>query len=317
MPELSDNVAVDILPGKTSLAYFRNIGRVKNIISRFSPDIVHAHYATGYGLWGYKQKTAPLILTVWGTDIADALAGKMIIAPIVRRALKKARFITSASIFMMEQTAGFEPSVKDRLVHIPFGIPLESDVPLPDNDSDTVKLIFAKLFYPFYAPEMVLRAFAKALGRVPNIRLTMIGGGPLHDRLLKLTDELNLTHAVNICGLVEMSESSRLIRNSDIMLMPSEKESFGVAALEAAAAGVPVIATKVGGIPEIVEDKYNGILIAPGDEKALTAAIIQLAEDPIMRSRMGEAGRKIARERYDFEKCLDQMEGLYREVAGN
>lgn len=314
---LPKEIKTDLLPGRTSLSYFRNIPRVKKILRRYNPDIVHAHYATGYGLWGSIQKSAPLIVTVWGTDIADALAGKFMIAPVVRRALKAACYITGASQFLLDQAMRFEPSVKDKLVHIPFGVDISPEEPSSEDENHPVQIIFSKQFYPVYAPELVLRAFAKACHRVSNIKLLMIGGGPLHEKLLKTTEELNVKQYVDIRDWVEMGDAERLIRQSDIMVMPSERESFGVAALEAAAAGVPVIATDVGGIPEIVENDYNGLLISPGDENALTEAIIRLADDSILRQRMGEAGRKIARERYNFQDCLDRMENLYQQVAGH
>jgi glycosyltransferase involved in cell wall biosynthesis len=309
-----EGIPTDYLPGRNSLAYFRNIPRVKKILADFDPDIVHAHYATGYGLWGYMQNAAPLVLTVWGTDIADAIEGKIMIAPIVRRALKKARLITGASKFLLEQTAAFEPSVRDKLVRIPFGVKINRPEPVALKKDGPVKIIFAKQFYPVYAPEMVIRGFAEAVRSVADMQLLMIGGGPLQEEMQGLVKVLNLDRSVEIRGWVEMTEAEALIAEADIMVMPSQRESFGVAALEAVAAGLPVIATRVGGIPEIVENETNGLLIEPGDEKALTEAIIRLAENPDLRIKMGEAGRKIAKERFDFENCLDMMEDVYRRV---
>jgi glycosyltransferase involved in cell wall biosynthesis len=310
-----EDITTHIMPGQSSLAYLRNIPRVRKILNRFAPDIVHAHYATGYGLWGFMQKEAPLIVTVWGTDIADALAGKFIIAPVVRRALKKARFVTAPSKFLLDQTLKFEPSVRDKLVQIPFGIKISAENTSAQRRDKIVRIIFSKFFMPNYAPEMVLRAFAGAVGKFEDMKLLMIGGGPLRKQLEKLAQALSVASQVEIRGWVDMHKAGELIKRSDIMVMPSYNESFGVAALEAAAAGVPVIATNVGGIPEIVENDYNGILISPGDEMALSQAMVRLADDAMMRRRMGEAGKKIAAERYDFEDCLDQMEDVYNQVA--
>ena len=125
---------------------------------------------------------------------------------------------------------------------------------------------------------------------------------------------LGITAAVTFHDRVEMDESFRRIGQSDIMVMPSRREAFGVAAVEAAACGVPVIATRVGGIPEIVEDGASGILIPPRDRESLTQAILRLATDSELRAAMGRAGRAIAEERFDLNRNLDQMEALYREV---
>jgi len=312
-----DEIKTHLLPGKTSLSYFRNIPRVKKIIRHFAPDIVHAHYATGYGLWGYTQKTAPMIVSVWGTDIADALEGRMIITPIVRRTLQTARFVTATSKFLIDQILRFEPSVGDKLVHIPFGVQIKAAETGPSKSDDVVRVIFAKQYHSTYAPELVLRAFAAAVRKKPNMALTLIGGGPLHEKLNDLSRKLGLESHVEIRGWIDMFKAESLIAQSDIMVMPSNRESFGVAALEACASGVPVIATNVGGIPEIIENGRNGILIEPGDEQALTDALIKLADDPKLRRQMGEAGKKIARENYDFDKSLDLMEQLYRRMISS
>lgn len=316
-PGLPDDIPADLLPGKTSLAYLLNIPRIRRRLRRFAPDIVHAHYATGYGVWGFMQKTAPLVVSVWGSDIVEAMTGRFPVAALVRRALRTARRITASSRFLLEQTAQFEPSVSDRLVYIPFGIDIGHGAKETRPGDDLVRIIFAKQFFPVYAPEMVLRAFASACRRNPGIRLQMIGGGPLGDKLRRAAEILDVSASVEIRDWVEMTEARHLIYRSDIMVMPSRTESFGVAALEATSAGIPVIATRVGGIPEIIEDGRNGILIATDDETALSQAILRLAGDAGLRRRMGEEGKKIAAEKYNFADCLDRMENLYRQVAGN
>jgi len=313
---IPESPPTDLLPGRSAFSYLRNLPRVRKIIKRFDPDIVHAHYATGYGLWGAMQKSAPLIVTVWGTDIAQALAGKPIITSVVRMALKKARFVTAPSRFLLEETIRFEPSVEDKAEYIPFGIEIKSGKDCSQKDNSPLRLIFSKQFYSVYAPKTALKAFAAAIGDYPDMELTMIGGGPLKGELESMTQELEIKDKVTIHDWVAVPEAERMIKESDIMLMPSRQESFGVAALEASAAGVPVIATAVGGIPEIVEHDVNGLLIPVDDEKALAMAIIKLAGDKKMRLTMGRAGMERAKNRFDFNRCLDQMESLYHRAAG-
>jgi glycosyltransferase involved in cell wall biosynthesis len=95
------------------------------------------------------------------------------------------------------------------------------------------------------------------------------------------------------------------------MVMPSLQESFGVAVLEASAVGLPVIAGNVGGVPEVLDNNKTGLLVPPGDPEALAAAIMKLADDAELRKRMGDAGRKLVREKYLWESCLDKMTALY------
>ncbi len=310
-------ILTDFLPGSSPAAYFYNIFRVRRLLKSFAPDVAHAHFATGYGLWGAVQNVAPLIVTVWGSDVEDALAGRFLVAPIVRRALAKARFVTATSRFLAERAVLFEKSIASKTEVIPFGvrIPSTEEIAAQKKGEDLIRVIFAKPFLPVYAPEMVLTAFAQAHGQNGRLRLTMMGGGALMPRLRDLARRLEVVSAVDIRDWTDPADAIRLIGGSDIMVMPSHHESFGVAAVEAAAWGVPVIATRVGGIPEIVQDGVNGLLIQAGDTAALTDALVNLGGDASLRKEMGEAGRAAAREKFDIDVCVARMEELYRSAA--
>lgn len=309
-------MTVDFLPGSSPAAYFRNIFRVRQLLQSFGPDIVHAHFATGYGLWGSCQTVAPLIVSVWGTDVEDALTHRFAVAPIVRRAVKKACLVTAPSRFLLERTAEFEPSIRGKLRLLPFGVN-GSEIPAAKivADSDpTVRIIFAKSYLFHYAPDLVLEAFAAAAKEYPHLTLTMLGGGPLRRALEAQAAALGIADMVAFHDRVDPEESIRRIAESDIMVMPSRRESFGVAAVEAAACGLPVIATRVGGIPEVVEDGVSGVLVPPDDSRALAQAILRLAIDRDLRIAMGRAGRAIAGQRFELKDNLDQLEALYREA---
>lgn len=307
------------LPGKTSLSYFLNIARISKIIEDISPDIVHVHYATGFALWGIAQKSAPLVVSVWGTDVSDAQRKKLTVSPITKRALRKARAVTSSSNFLLNKTIELEPSVAGKIEYIPFSVDYNPELKKDKEESENnqIKFIFAKLFIPNYAPEMVLRAYAQAKPKMPPSKLKMIGGGQQKEFLELLAENLNIDDSVSIEGLVEKNIASEQIADSDIMLMPSYQEAFGVAALEAAAYGLPVIATNVGGIPEIVRDGINGILIEPGNMNQLSDAMIKLANDEDMRRKMGEAGMKHFQQNFNWTESMDTMEQVYARVIGD
>jgi len=316
LPKSPPDIPTRYLPGQSSLAYIRDIPAMRRVVNEFGPDIVHAHYATGYGLWGSSQQIAPLIVSVWGTDVADALKKRSSVGLIVRRSLREARFVTATSRFLMNQTITLEPEVAGKIDVVPFGVPIpdEQDLDRDMNDDAPITVVFAKLFLPNYAPDSVVKAFAAAYKKIPRLRLVMLGGGEMKSELEQLADTLDVTSAATIRGWVEPEDAQRIIRQSDIFVMPSQSESFGVAAVEAASYGLPVIASDVGGVPEIVDDGVTGILIKPGDEAGLAQAIIRLATDKDLRRSMGEAGRRLVAEKYDFEKCLDRMEAVYRKV---
>jgi L-malate glycosyltransferase len=311
-------IITDFLPGSSPAAYFLNIFRVRRILKSFAPDVAHAHFATGYGLWGVVQNAAPLIVTVWGSDVEDALRGRFLVAPVVRRALTQARFVTAPSRFLADRAILFEKSIASKTEVVPFGvqIPPAEEIAAGRKQDDLIRVIFAKPFLPTYAPEMVIEAFAGAYKLNQRLRLIMMGGGALKPKLIELARQLDIASVVQILGWTDPTEAVRLIGEADIMVMPSRHESFGVAAVEAAAWGVPVIATRVGGIPEIVRDGVNGVLIPAGDTAALTDALLRLGGNESLRKEMGEAGRTVAREKFDIEVCVTQMEKLYQATAG-
>lgn len=309
---LLPGVKITCLPGRSPLAYLYNISRVRSLLRQIKPDIVHAHYATGYGFWGSVQHEAPLVLTVWGSDIEEAFNNKLK-ALFVRRALRKAKLITSASKFLMERTLSFERSVRNKIHLVPFGVPLPEDMTDSStyHERKTVEMIFAKAYYSIYAPDVLLEAFAQAYREDSRLRLTMIGGGPEMGKLQNLAIRLGVGEVVRIEGHKEPTEAIRQIRQADIMVMPSRRESFGVAALEALAYGLPVIGTAVGGIPEIIENGVNGLLVPAGEVTPLVSAILRLSADSRLRREMGKTGQKMVREKFSFSRCLDQMEEIY------
>jgi glycosyltransferase involved in cell wall biosynthesis len=102
----------------------------------------------------------------------------------------------------------------------------------------------------------------------------------------------------------------------DIFVVPSLQESFGVAAVEAAAAGLPVLASNVGGLPEVVVDGETGFLVPPADVEALSGRLSQLIADPALRQRMGQAGCTFIKAHYDWKANAAQMESLYQSIVG-
>ncbi|MEZ5358023.1 MAG: glycosyltransferase [Candidatus Zixiibacteriota bacterium] len=302
------------LSGFSTRAYFSNIPRVKKLIKEIGPDIVHSHYATGFGLWGSMQSIAPLVVSVWGTDIVDA-GRKKLVGLVTRRTLKKARLITATSQYLANKTAEFCSDAKNKLEIVPFGITMPEDDEITNSPSnEAVTFIFAKIYLANYAPEMVIQAFADARDKMPPARLNMFGGGPLWDKMKRLAHNLGVDDVVNIVGSISHQQAAKEIMRSDIMVMPSYNESFGVAAVEASASALPVIATNVGGIPEIIKHDETGILIEPGNCDELTAAMIRLANDADLRRKMGRAGREFVRTRFTETICLDKMEAVYQRV---
>ena len=303
-----------ILPLRTKLSYFRYRRAALRAAYEFQPDLIHAHYATGFGWWLRGVDSCPTVLSVWGSDIMDFPSGPLTRA-MVRAVFRHPDRITATSRILERVALELMPSVRDRLSVIPFGVEMP-DAPPPPPSSGAVRLCFIKVHARKYGPEVLLRAFARALETCPDLELTMAGRGEMTGQLVSLTRELGVADKVDFPGFVNNDSISDFIAEHHAMVMPSvmDSESFGVAVLEAAACGRPVIASRVGGVPEAVVDGVTGILVPPRDVETLTEAILRLVRDEDLRREMGRAGREFVATHYTWDRSLDGMIELYRRV---
>lgn len=157
----------------------------------------------------------------------------------------------------------------------------------------------------------LLRAFAM-VPRSLRARLTIIGEGPQREPLRSLIEELGIDDRVKLAGYRE--DVWALLRKLDVYVQPSLHESFGIAILEALASRLPVIATRTGGIPEIIADGSSGILVPPDDAQALAAAMVRIAEDPALRKKLAAGGRARVESEFNIDQTAREYEALYRNI---
>jgi glycosyltransferase involved in cell wall biosynthesis len=158
----------------------------------------------------------------------------------------------------------------------------------------------------------VLRAFRALRDRGVEATLCMVGDGPERDQLEQLAGELGLMHDCLFAGYQE--DVGPFFAAFDAFVLPSGNEGTPVTAIEALASGCPVVATRVGGVPDVVRDGTDGLLVELGDRNGLADALARLAADPELRRRMGEAGHDRVLPRYAVERLIDDVDGLYRRL---
>ena len=198
---------------------------------------------------------------------------------------------------------GFPP----RLVHvIPFGVELKADGARPKHDV-LVAGVAARLEY-WKGVDVLLEA-----GRLAEspLRFEIYGGGSLRGKLERMAREYGLD--AHFHGFV--SDSSSRLRDLDVLVQPSRADNLPLAVLEAMAAGVPVIGTRVGGIPELVSHGETGIVVEPEDPRALATALDELARDPARRAAFGRSARERVAARFSAEAVARQTVSLYRELC--
>ena len=287
-------------------------------------DLIHAHYAIPHATAGWMAKQLlldeagrdlPIVTTLHGTDIT--LVGQdPSYFSITKFSIEQSDAVTAVSVYLREETFRAFGCMGCRIEVIPNFVDLDQYKPTGERcplfpRGDAVLMHISNM-RPVKRLLDVVRTFAKVQEAVPA-RLVLVGDGPDRDAAEREIVALGLTDRARCIGKVE--DVAEVLRWADLYLLPSNSESFGLSALEAMACEVPVIGTRVGGLPEVVEHGVSGYLSAVGDTDDMAAGAIALLTDP---ARLA-AARHAARERagaFATERIVPRYEELYAAVAG-
>jgi N-acetyl-alpha-D-glucosaminyl L-malate synthase BshA len=283
-------------------------------------DVIHVHYAIPHAISAHLAKqilggTLPFITTLHGTDIT--LVGKdSSYLPITKFGIEVSDGVTAVSEWLKKETTTnfFTDKAIDVIPNFvdPARFQQQRTAYCQMFGNSTDKLLcHVSNFRPVKRVLDVLAVFERVQKKVPS-RLLMIGDGPDRSRAEQFVRQHNLREKVIFVGNVPNLEE--LVGASDLFLLPSEAESFGMAALEAMASEVPVIATQSGGLPEVVVHGETGYLLPVGDIEGMAGYAIEILSDPEKQKRMGTAGRALASEKFDEGKIVPMYRALYERV---
>jgi L-malate glycosyltransferase len=298
------------------LLYLKSLIKLKRVLDTEAPDILHAHYATSYGLLGSLCRFKPLIISVWGSDVFDFPLTGYLARKMLSFNLEKADLLLSTSHIMVKETQKYTDKP---IIVTPFGVDTNLFTPSKtrETEGNLIKIGLVKLLEKKYGIEYLIKAVKIVKESTnSNIQLIIGGDGSQKEYLRKLAKEIGIENLVLFKGFVNYSDVPELISSLDICVIPSilDSESFGVAAVEASASGKPVIASDAGGLPEVIENDVTGIIVKPKSPQSIAEAIIYLIKNPEIRKRYGINGRKRVEELYNWENNVTQMLGIYRNV---
>lgn len=292
--------------------------RVRQQLSKlkeaFSPDVVHLNYSgpsAFYHLATGGVRRCPWIAAIHRMLPQDAAASDTL----TTRVLHGADWVTSVSHGVQNTVLGLVPAVESRCSVVYNGLtpPVRTEAP----PTDPPQLLCVCRLLRSKGIDVALGALAMLLARFPSLRLVVAGDGPARAELEEQAGLLDLKQAVSLVGMVSPTEVPALMSRATIVLVPSrDEEGFGLVALQAAFAGRPVIASKVGGLPEVVLNGETGLTVPPDDAEALASAIASLLQDRSRAVGLGTAARTRALERFTVSRMADQYEGLYERLRG-
>jgi glycosyltransferase involved in cell wall biosynthesis len=308
-------VELHYIKGVTVLCYWAGAGQLKKALADFKPDILNAHYATGYGTLARRSNFNPLLLSVWGSDVYDFPYISFIHKRIIQKNLENATCIASTSKAMAEQVKRVYPSQKEIYI-TPFGVDCDKFKRLSNPSKNILTIGIVKALEPKYGVDILLRAFAILKARLEKedkmpaggIRLEIYGSGSQLKMLENLSKELNIADCTHFCGAIPNSQVPLAIGGFNIFCVPSTSESFGVAAVEAMACETPVITSDADGLKEVTLNNETGFIVPKCDYISLADKLYLLACNPQLCEKMGRAGRQHVLANYNWKNNVLTME---------
>jgi len=298
------------------LRYLSAFGNLKRFCKAFKPDVLHAHFATSYGLLGRLLNFHPFIISVWGADVYDFPNKGWVFRKLLKDNLKKADKVLSTSHVMASETKKY---TQKEIEITPFGIDLNVFFNRRKGDDELTERPFTigtiKTLEEKYGVNYLIEAFSLFRNRYPeeNLLLYIVGQGSQESYLKALAKKKGIDDICIFEGAVSYTEVPLYHNKLDVAVFLSilDSESFGVAAVEASATETPVIVSNVGGLPEVITDEETGLVVPSKDIVKAASAMERLFLDKALREKMGRRGRAKVNDLYNWDDNVLHMVEIY------
>lgn len=331
--EIINNVTVyRIGIGKVKyLSFFAGFFRLLRYMLKLNTardyDLIHS---VGDGLPSYvgtiikKLKRKPHLITIQGGSIAAGFENKLsgkILSKLEKWSFKNADSVHVISRKLRQQA---EELGARHIVIIPNGVDAKIFKPMNKEElrkrygfslEEKIIIAVARLI-PRKGIDYLIRATAMVSQHLPNLRLLIIGNGIQRAELERLIEQLEFNDKAQILGFVPHNQIATYLNMADVFVIPSLYEPLGIVTIEAMACGIPVIGSDVDGIPDVIEDGKNGILVPPGDDKQLAEAIMRLLADEDTRNKFAQKGLETVKQKFLWEIVLAEIKDVYSNLIG-
>lgn len=300
----------------SKLKYLKTVSFIRKAIKSFNPDIIHAHFASSYGLLGALVGKHPYVVSVWGSDVYYFPRISPLHKYILKYNLSKADFVLSTGHAMACEVKRYtrkEPEIT------PFGVDVDKFRRMGGDEchnDDGYVIGTVKALYKIYGVDVLIKAFARVKRALQGkfVKLVIAGEGPELENLEMLCEELNVRADVDFVGRIPNVEVPFFISRMNVFVALSREESFGVAAIEAMACEVPVVVSDADGFCEVVPDGVTGYVVSRDDDAAAAEKILHLLQNTELAKEMGRNARKHVVEKYSWNVSVDKMMQVYNKV---
>ncbi len=314
---IDNRVTLLELPYGGKAGYFLNCFALKRLLKKYKPDVMHVHYAAGFGLLSRLVGFHPIVLSCYGSDIFEFPHLNRFNFWLLKDVLNHADVLNSTSHAMAEEVRLYLKDKNKIIDEIPFGINLDLFKPNERKREDDTPIIgFIKTLRPIYDIPLLLQAFGLVCRKTEGERpmLQIYGDGPLLPKLKAMTAELSISENVNFMGRVANEDIPKVLAEMDVFVNSSKQESFGVNVLEAMACGVPVVATDCVGPKEIIENGKSGIILKDRNPETMADALMQIITDKNLKAKFIKEGRQRVEEKYDWRKNVILLEKSLKRI---
>ncbi len=277
-------------------------------IARVQPDVVNLHFVGAPAIFLLLTRAVlpfRFVVSLHGDDVEGLPRGTRFDRWVFRAVLRRADAVTACSQYLLNQALAVEPTIAGKARVIYNG----ADISGARSEVETAGILGVGRLMPSKGWDVLLRALALCQQTGCNIRLTLIGDGPERNSLESLQHDLALDGWVNFRGAQDHAAVERAIWANRVIVIPSRRDSFGLVALEAMAAGKPVVATRVGGLPEVL-DGADAALVAPDNPAELAQAISEILARLEREPNYGARNRDIAA-RFSTARMVDAYQSVY------
>lgn len=317
---ISSKIQVYNMPFKAPLGYYLNIFSVRRIINKIQPDIINAHYASGYGTLARIANIKPLVLSVWGSDVYTFPYKSTRHYKLVKKNLDCANIIASTSNCMETQIRKI--CSNDKKIEItPFGTDIALFKMKSNNKSSHFKFGTVKTLSKNYGIDLLIESYAIFIEKLNekgiknNTSYDIYGEGPEFENLSNLIKMKGLDKYIKLKGYIKHEKLPQILAEFDVFLLGSEYESFGVAAVEAMSVGVPVIASNAEGFKEVVENNKTGFIIEKRLPSLFAEKMLELYLKNELRMNFSVNARIRVEKYYNWDDNVKTMINLYQKAV--
>jgi len=300
------------------IAYLLCLPRLRRSLRELKPDIVHAHYAGGYGLAAALAGFHPLVFTAWGSDVLILPQSSRLLRGLVKFALRRADLVTSMARHMTLAIGGLGV-LRERLITLPFGVETSVFHPAgrPPADHAAPLIVSTRHLEPLYNVGLLIEALPGIAARFPAVKLVLLGDGSERERLQKRACALNMARRVVFLGRKRPEEVARRLWLADVFVSTSLSDGNNISLNEAMACGAFPVVTDIPANREWIRHGENGFLTDLHDPHMLANLVIQALERNSLRKAAAESNWKIVRQRGSWASAMETMEAQYRKLIHN